>query len=78
MSTITVELTVPEALYALAALGNAALRARATKSGDDWLDEMAAGLYEQAARKIETALYPEVAHPFARADLEDEIELGLA
>ena len=72
---VTVELTGLEAAYAIAALRTAADNARALHSGDDWLDRTAVGLFESAKAKIEAAAYP---RPFERADLADEIELGLA
>lgn len=73
MATITVELTVPEALYAMAALGRSANQARSAKSGDDWLDQTAVTLYAGAQRKLELALYPEVEQPVQhfRGDWED-------
>lgn len=64
---VTITLTVPEALYASAALKRRAIEVRAMKSGDDWLDETAARLYESVGEKLERALYPEIAESGRKA-----------
>ncbi len=64
---VTVTLTVPEALYALNAVGRQVILSRALVSGDEWLDRTARRLYESAQRKLELALYPD---PVLRAKIQ--------